>query len=167
VEAGTYAGALTRKLDTTTLEPGGAHIGVLPIARCIAAGVIFNARFIFYSDDLKNTSLFNSNMEFTQFTGQSLDKVLEKKQNIHVRIQQIRSRRYLTTIQNLDDDLDIKRICRDMRKKFNCNGSVSNDKESGEVIQLQGDQRANVKEWFLANEILREKTLTRLVIHGF
>jgi translation initiation factor 1 len=85
---------------------------------------------------------------------------------IHLRVQQ-QGRRYLTIIQDLDNDLDFKRICKDMRKKFSCNGNVVNDTDLGEIIQLQGDQRDNVKEWLLANEILTANSIDRLVIHGF
>jgi len=85
---------------------------------------------------------------------------------IHIRIQQQGSR-YITIIQDLDEDLDFKRICKDMRKKFSCNGNVVNDEKIGEIIQLQGDQRDNVKEWLLVNEILTTNNIDRLIIHGF
>lgn len=37
----------------------------------------------------------------------------------------------------------------------------------GEVIQLQGDQRQNVKEWLTTHEIVGSGELDRIVIHGF
>ena len=43
------------------------------------------------------------------------------------------------------DDLDIKRICKAFKKNFSCNGAVQADEDAGEVIQLSGDQRTNVK----------------------
>ena len=85
---------------------------------------------------------------------------------IHIRLQQ-QGRRNLTIIQDLDDDLDFNRICKDMRKRFSCNGNVVEDPKMGSIIQLQGDQRENVKGWFLMHEILTTKDLDRLVIHGF
>ncbi len=89
-----------------------------------------------------------------------------RSNKIHLRLQQ-QGRRALTIIQDLDDDLDFKRICKDMRKKFNCNGSVVKDEKMGEIIQLQGDQRDNVKDWLIKNEILSQKEATeRLVVHG-
>jgi len=89
-----------------------------------------------------------------------------RSNKIHIRVQQL-GRRTLTIIQELDDDLDFKRICKNMRKQFNCNGNVVNDKEMGEIIQLQGDQRDNVKAWLIKHEILTTKDLDRLVIHGY
>jgi translation initiation factor 1 len=54
-----------------------------------------------------------------------------------------------------------------MKRSFNCNGSIANDEEKGEVIQLQGDQRDNSKEWLLAQEIILPAEADRIVIHGF
>ena len=86
---------------------------------------------------------------------------------MHVRIQQRTGRKCITTIQGLEDDLDLKRICKAMKKSFNCNGNVAEDDEMGEVIQLQGDQRDNSKEWLLAQEIILPADADRIVIHGF
>lgn len=91
---------------------------------------------------------------------------IEHTNKIHLRLQQ-QGKRNITIIQELDNDLDFKKICKDMRKKFNCNGNVIEDSKLGFIIQLQGDQRENVKQWFLINEILTTKDLDRLVIHGF
>jgi len=89
------------------------------------------------------------------------------KGKVHVRIQQRNGRKCITTIQGLEDDLDLKRICKAMKKSFNCNGNVAEDDEMGEVIQLQGDQRDNSKEWLLAQEIILPADADRIVIHGF
>lgn len=57
-----------------------------------------------------------------------------------------------------------------MKRSFNCNGNVTEnpvEQGGGEVIQLQGDQRENVKEWLLAQEIVLKGDADRLVLHGF
>ena len=84
----------------------------------------------------------------------------ERTNKIHIRIQQKRKDKYLTIIQDLDDDLDFKRICNDMRRKFSCNGNVVDDKEFGEIIQLQGDHIDNICSYF--NEI----GITDIIIKG-
>jgi hypothetical protein len=48
--------------------------------------------------------------------------------------------------------------------EFCCNGTVVEDPELGQVIQLQGDQRKNVTD-FLVSEKLVKKELIK--IHGF
>jgi len=89
-----------------------------------------------------------------------------QKQKIHVRFQKT-GPRSITLVEGLDDDLDMKRISKAMKKSFNCSCSLHTDKQGGEVIKLQGDQRENVRDWLLAQEILTEKEVAeRLVMHG-
>lgn len=78
---------------------------------------------------------------------------------IHLRIQQRNGRKCITIIEGLEDDLDLKRICRAMRNAFSCNGNVKDD-----IIQLQGDQRENIKEWLVIQEIT---TKDNIIVHGF
>ena len=87
---------------------------------------------------------------------------------IHIRLQQRNTRSYLTLLEGMDDDLDLKRICRAMMRGFNCNGNVKTDTELGDVIQLQGDQCENIRAWLLEQEILTPaEAEERLVIHKF
>jgi translation initiation factor 1 len=89
------------------------------------------------------------------------------KSKIHIRVQQRNGRKCITTIEGLEDDLDTKRICKAMKSAFNCNGNVTLDEEKGDIIQLQGDQRENSREWLLFQEIIAENEKDRIVIHGF
>ena len=50
------------------------------------------------------------------------------------------------------------------KTEFCCNGTVVDDPELGQVIQLQGDQRKNVVD-FLTQEGLVKKDLIK--VHGF
>ncbi len=61
-----------------------------------------------------------------------------------------------------------------MKRAFNCNGNVAVAKEGdvavgagAEIIQLQGDQRDNVRAWLLEQEIILNSDADRIVIHGF
>ena len=86
---------------------------------------------------------------------------------IHIRVHQRNTRSYITTIEGLDDDLDLVRICRAMKGSFNCNGAVKTGTEFGDVIQLQGDQHATVPDWLVAAEILTAaEAEERIVVHG-
>jgi translation initiation factor 1 len=60
--------------------------------------------------------------------------------------------------------LDPKKILKAFKKDFACNGSIVNDEEMGNVIQLQGDQRAKVA-GFLAEAGIVAKN--KIKIHGF
>lgn len=83
---------------------------------------------------------------------------------VHVRVQQRNGRKCITTIEGLADDLDVKRICKAFKKNFSCNGAVQKDEEAGEVIQLSGDQRTNVKSFLVDQEICSGADI---VLHGF
>jgi translation initiation factor 1 len=109
-------------------------------------------------------------MDLTNNTNSGLNKIdsgfaTVRTNKIHLHLQQM-GRRNITIIQDLDDDLDFKRICKNMRKLFSCNGTITIDEKMGTIIQLQGDQRQQVKDWLLTNEILTPNTIDRLVIHG-
>ncbi|CAE7860741.1 SUI1 [Symbiodinium sp. KB8] len=84
---------------------------------------------------------------------------------VHIRVQQRNGRKCITTVQGLDSDLDLKRILKAIKKRYNCNGNIKNVKEYGEIIQVQGDQRANIKEFLLGEQIYESED--RLVLHGF
>lgn len=85
------------------------------------------------------------------------------RSKIHVRMQQRNGRKCITTVTGLADDLDLKRIAKALKKTFQCNGSVSTDAEAGEVLQLSGDQRTNIRDFFVDQEVCFED---QIVIHG-
>ena len=93
-------------------------------------------------------------------------------------------RKTLTTVQGLPKKFDQKKILKVIKKKFACNGTIVNDSEMGEVIQLQGDQRKDVQEFLVAkdgleldaktikvereqNDILASTSTDNHQVHGF
>jgi translation initiation factor 1 len=82
---------------------------------------------------------------------------------IHIRMQQRNGRKCITTVQGMADDLDLKKIAKALKKCFKCNGSVSTDVEMGEILQLSGDQRTNIREFFVDQQVCHED---QIVIHG-
>lgn len=86
------------------------------------------------------------------------------KEYVHIRIQQRNGRKSLTTIQGLKKDFNYNRILKDVKKEFCCNGTVVQDPELGQVIQLQGDQRKNVST-FLVQVYLLHVLFVDLVLY--
>jgi len=82
---------------------------------------------------------------------------------IHIRIQQRNGRKTLTTLQGLPKEYDPKKLLKAFKKEFACNGTLVDDEELGQVIQLQGDQRLKIST-FLTQEGI-PKSLIQL--HGF
>ena len=50
------------------------------------------------------------------------------------------------------------------KKEFACNGTVVQDPDLGDVIQLQGDHRAKIKTFLIEEEIAEKDNIK---IHGF
>jgi translation initiation factor 1 len=104
-------------------------------------------------------------MEFD--LGSNFSNTILNKPKLHVRIQKRNGKKCITTVEGFEEDLDVKRICKAMRKQFNCNGNVIKGDDEGDVMQLQGDQRQNVKEWLLDNQVFQKNEVDRIVMHGF
>lgn len=81
----------------------------------------------------------------------------------NIRVQQRNGKKFITTIQGLATDLNIKKLLKAFKRNFKCNGAIIEDPELGNIIQLQGDQRQNVRD-FLIDEEINEKDA--IVIHG-
>jgi len=90
-----------------------------------------------------------------------------KAEIVHIRVQQRNGRKCITTVQGLNRDLDLKRILKVIKKQHCCNGTVvdadAEGKNMGEVLQLQGDQRANIHKFLVDNEL---HPADKIKIHG-
>ncbi|KAE8713670.1 Protein translation factor SUI1-like protein [Hibiscus syriacus] len=86
------------------------------------------------------------------------------KEYVHIRVQQRNGRKSLTTVQGLKKDFSYNKILKDLKKEFCCNGTVVQDPELGQVIQLQGDQRKNVSTFLVQAGIVKKENIK---IHGF
>ncbi len=83
---------------------------------------------------------------------------------IHVRCQQRNGRKMITTVEGISPMYSQHRIVKKMKKFFNCNGNVHTEKDFGEVIQLQGDQRQHVKNFLETCGLAKEH---QIKLHGF
>ncbi|KAF9876497.1 translation initiation factor sui1 [Colletotrichum karsti] len=81
--------------------------------------------------------------------GEGINNQKKGQDYIHIRIQQRNGRKTLTTIQGLPKRFDQKKILKVIKKKFACNGTIVEDMDLGEVIQLQGDQRKNIHDFLI------------------
>ncbi|OJD18674.1 translation initiation factor SUI1 [Emergomyces pasteurianus Ep9510] len=112
---------------------------------------------------IENLKTFDPFAEADEDTGDT-----KQSQNyIHIRIQQRNGRKTLTTVQGLPKKFDQKKILKVIKKKFACNGTIVNDSEMGEVIQLQGDQRKDVQEFLVDKKEGLELDAKTIKVHGF
>ncbi|PSR74305.1 translation initiation factor SUI1 [Coniella lustricola] len=111
--------------------------------------------------------------EVDESDGEGEKKATKAAEKIEIRIQQRNGRKTLTTVTNIPKKWNLKKICKQAKKRYNCNGTVIEDEEHGQVIQLQGDQRNNMHD-FLCGEITNDEKNTGLGfnkdmvrVHGF
>mmetsp|Transcript_9100 Transcript_9100/g.23378 ORF Transcript_9100/g.23378 Transcript_9100/m.23378 type:complete len:116 (+) Transcript_9100:507-854(+) len=86
------------------------------------------------------------------------------KDVVHIRVQQRNGRKCLTTVQGINPKIDPKKVIKAFKKEFACNGTVIQDSEYGQVIQLQGDQRNNAASFLVAQKICSKDAVK---VHGF
>ena len=82
---------------------------------------------------------------------------------VHVRVQQRNGRKCITTVAGLAEDLDVKKITRALTKKFKTSGTVKKDENENNVVQVAGDQRTNIRDFLLNQQICH---LDQIVVHG-
>lgn len=101
-----------------------------------------------------------NNLDKTQINFDDKDNF--NYQKIHLRKTQRNGRKCMTTVEGLADELDKKKITRALKRIFKCNGAIVKDEKENEIIQLSGDQRNNVKDFLIEQEIEKEEDV---VVH--
>eukprot|EP00389_Voromonas_pontica_P004641 GDKH01006899.1.p2 GENE.GDKH01006899.1~~GDKH01006899.1.p2 ORF type:complete len:114 (+),score=20.64 GDKH01006899.1:84-425(+) len=82
---------------------------------------------------------------------------------IHLRLKQRNGRKTLTFVEGISPEFDYKKLLKAFKKLFNTNGAIMEDEDFGQVIQVQGDHRAQILE-FLTEEGICDKEQIRM--HG-
>jgi len=72
-----------------------------------------------------------------------------------IQVQKRNARQCFTIISDIAEDLDLKKICRYLKKTLNCGGNILKDKELGEIMRLTGDQKQAVIDFFIEQEIYK------------
>ncbi|KAI3967434.1 hypothetical protein MKX01_012244 [Papaver californicum] len=83
---------------------------------------------------------------------------------VRLQIHKRKGKKCLTTVEGLNPELNYENILREFKKGFCCNGNVTQDKELGKVIQLQGDQRKNVLDSLVKAGVADKEDIK---IHGY
>lgn len=106
---------------------------------------------------------FNAGLD--PFKGNKDDgNAASSKDYVHIRVQQRNGRKSLTTVQGINATYDKKKILKALKKEYCCNGTVVEDEELGQVIQVQGDQRKNIADFLTNNKIVKKDMIK---VHGF
>jgi translation initiation factor 1 len=81
-----------------------------------------------------------------------------------IQVQKRNGRQNLTIISDLAEDLDLKKICKYLKKTLNCGGNILKDEQLGEIIRLTGDQKKEVFDFLVREEIYKEADI---IVKGF
>ena len=106
---------------------------------------------------------FNPLNNFTSF---DLPDNQIKKEKIHIRTKKRTARKYITTVEGLkesDFEQGLKKMLKNMKKKFSCNGSLSKDDDDNPIISFQGDQKNNISKYLIEKHDFEEYDI---IIHG-
>jgi len=88
--------------------------------------------------------------------------VESRDDDLHIRLQQVRGRRHLTILEGLSDEYNHRRLLKELKKTFACNGNVK--KVDGQkVVILQGNHCQDLRQ-FLINEQVPPATIR---MHNF
>jgi len=102
------------------------------------------------SDDLGLGGGFDPDFDDDKPVAENED-VSKKTEKIHLRVQQRNGRKSITTVQGLSSDLDLKKIVKAVKKKYNCNGCIVEDEKLGQILQFQGDHRDSLTTFLVEN----------------
>ncbi|OAA61926.1 translation initiation factor SUI1 [Niveomyces insectorum RCEF 264] len=91
----------------------------------------------------------------------------QRQDYIHIRIQQRKGRKTLTTVQGIPPKFSQKKILTVVKRKFACNGTTVHDSDRGDILQLQGDQRHHMLEFLTDKASGLELDPHTIKVHGF
>jgi len=83
--------------------------------------------------------------------------------SVHIRNQQRNGRKSITTIAGLEDDLDLDKILRYMRKIFSTNGTILHDDQKRNILQFQEYCRFDARDFLVKYSICKK---TDIKVHG-
>ena len=83
---------------------------------------------------------------------------------VHIWLRQRTSRKYITEVEGLAKDLNIKKIMKYWRHMFNVSVSRTHNKDGKRIIRLQGDQRDKIYKFLIEEKIIDKENIKT---HGF
>lgn len=83
---------------------------------------------------------------------------------VDITVKQRNGRKMITHIANIPRKYDLPKILKYLKKVAKCGGAILKTEEDGEVIQLAGDQRSQVAEFFIKYNVMDRHNIK---VHGF
>ncbi len=83
--------------------------------------------------------------------------------HIHIRNQKRNGRKSLTTVQGIPVKYSLNKIIKYLKSQLNCNGTIVDDAEHGQIIQLHGDKRKEIADFLYEQGISERESIK---VHG-
>ena len=80
--------------------------------------------------------------------------------SVTISVNKRNGKKCITSVIGLAKDLDLKKILSHIKKIHSCNGSIVNDEKYGEVMNFSGDQKKNIYDFLIKEEINRKDEIT-------
>lgn len=87
------------------------------------------------------------------------DNTLFEQSKVTITVQKRNGRKCITTVIGMANDLDLPKIVSYFKKTYSCNGSIIKDEKYGEVITLSGDQKDNMYNFLIKEEINKREDI--------
>jgi translation initiation factor SUI1 len=87
---------------------------------------------------------------------EEINKDLFENSKVTISVEKRGGKRFITNVIGMAEDLDLNKILSYLKKTHNCSGSIIKDEKYGEVMTFTGDQKENIYN-FLINEEIYEK----------
>ena len=88
------------------------------------------------------------------------DNNLFEESNVTISVQKRNGKKCITSVIGMAKDLDLKKILSYIKKTHSCNGSIVDDEKYGEVMSFTGDQKKNIYDFLIKEEINKKDEIT-------
>ena len=75
---------------------------------------------------------------------------------VTISVEKRNGRKCITNVIGMAEDLDLSKILSYLKKTYSCNGSIIKDATYGEVLSFTGDQKENIYNFLIDEEIYKK-----------
>jgi translation initiation factor SUI1 len=94
------------------------------------------------------------NIEFEEF-----DDNMFENSTVTIVVDKRGGKKCITNVIGMANDLDLKKILSYIKKTHNCSGSVIKDQKYGEIMSFTGDQKENIYNFLIHEEICKKEDI--------
>ena len=90
---------------------------------------------------------------------EEIDNNLFENSKVTISVEKRGGKKCITTVIGMAEDLDLHKILSYLKKTYNCSGSILKDETYGEVMTFTGDQKENIYNFLINEEIYKKEDI--------